>query len=62
MGKSKEGVISANWETPYVLRFCDHGIQEIDSGNRPTTHFNKEDWNNLVKNFKERTGQDVTCL
>ncbi|KAK8961377.1 hypothetical protein KSP40_PGU005216 [Platanthera guangdongensis] len=33
------------------LIFCDICIREIDLGNRPTTHFNKEDWGNLVKNF-----------
>ncbi|KAK8946628.1 hypothetical protein KSP39_PZI006928 [Platanthera zijinensis] len=60
MGKSKEGGISANWETSHVLLFCDLCSRQIDLGNRPTTHFNKEGWGNLVKDFKDHTGLEYS--
>ncbi|KAK8952148.1 hypothetical protein KSP39_PZI002991 [Platanthera zijinensis] len=56
MGKPKEGGISANWESSHVLLYCDLCIREIELGNRPTTHFSKDGWKNLVTKFKERTG------
>ncbi|KAK8951047.1 Protein FAR1-RELATED SEQUENCE 4 [Platanthera zijinensis] len=31
---------------------------EIGLGNRPTTHFSKEGWKNLIAGFKERTGKN----
>ncbi|KAK8943043.1 hypothetical protein KSP39_PZI009344 [Platanthera zijinensis] len=55
MVKSKEGGIVASWESGEVTLFCDLCIKEIGLGNRPTTHFSKEGWKNLIAGFKERT-------
>ncbi|KAK8949408.1 hypothetical protein KSP39_PZI006186 [Platanthera zijinensis] len=49
MGKPKDGGISAIWDQNDTLVFCDLCIVEIELGNRPTIHFNKEGWNNLVR-------------
>ncbi|KAK8916684.1 hypothetical protein KSP39_PZI022579 [Platanthera zijinensis] len=57
MGKHKEGGVSANWEASDVLIFCDLCLKEIELGNRPTTHFNREGWVNLTTNFLARTGK-----
>ncbi|KAK8935684.1 hypothetical protein KSP39_PZI003278 [Platanthera zijinensis] len=40
------------------MLFCDLCIKEIGLGNRPTTHFSKEGWKNLIAGFKERTGKN----
>ncbi|PKU82595.1 hypothetical protein MA16_Dca017528 [Dendrobium catenatum] len=51
MGKPKDGGPSATWEKDVKIIFCDLCLREIELGNRPTTHFNKEGWTNLIKNF-----------
>ncbi|KAK8937139.1 hypothetical protein KSP39_PZI011929 [Platanthera zijinensis] len=56
MGKQKTVGVSASWENAQVHVFCDICIREIDLGNRPTTHFSKEGWKNVIDNFKARTG------
>ncbi|KAK8938597.1 hypothetical protein KSP39_PZI011519 [Platanthera zijinensis] len=56
MGKQKTVGVSASWENAQVHIFCDICIREIDLGNRPTTHFSKEGWKNVIDNFKARTG------
>ncbi|KAK8936682.1 hypothetical protein KSP39_PZI012756 [Platanthera zijinensis] len=48
--------ISASWENAQVHIFCDICIREIDLGNRPTIHFSKEGWKNVIDNFKAHTG------
>ncbi|KAI0516451.1 hypothetical protein KFK09_009130 [Dendrobium nobile] len=58
MGKPKDGGASATWELDVKMIFCDLCIKEIELGNRPTTHFNKEGWLNLMKNFSEKTGRE----
>lgn len=55
---SKDVNISANWKVVHVIYFCDLCIREIVLGNRPTIHFNKEGWKNLMKSFQERTGMN----
>ncbi|KAK8933642.1 hypothetical protein KSP39_PZI015827 [Platanthera zijinensis] len=62
MGKPKEGGIQASWESGEVMLFCDLCIKEIGLGNRPTTHFSKEGWTNLIAGFKERTGKSYDQL
>ncbi|KAK8957665.1 hypothetical protein KSP39_PZI001098 [Platanthera zijinensis] len=57
MGKHKENGISATWEQNNVIFFCDLCIKEIELGNRPTTHFSRDGWNNLMNKFCERTGK-----
>ncbi|KAI0495679.1 hypothetical protein KFK09_021982 [Dendrobium nobile] len=57
MGTQKEGCAPASWDLDTTLTYCDICIREIELGNRPTTHFTKEGWKNLLKNFNERTGR-----
>ncbi|KAK8934540.1 hypothetical protein KSP39_PZI014241 [Platanthera zijinensis] len=57
MGKPKEGGVSATWDANEVLIYCELCVKEVELGNRPTTHFNKVGWNNLVANFQARTGR-----
>ncbi|KAL0926402.1 hypothetical protein M5K25_002632 [Dendrobium thyrsiflorum] len=58
MGKPKDGGPSAIWERDVKIIFCDLCLKEIELGNRPTTHFNKECWMNLIKSFQEKTGRE----
>ncbi|XP_020686288.1 L10-interacting MYB domain-containing protein-like [Dendrobium catenatum] len=58
MGKPKDGGPSATWEKDVKIIFCDLCLREIELGNRPTTHFNKEGWTNLIKNFYDKTGRE----
>ncbi|KAK8916857.1 hypothetical protein KSP39_PZI022193 [Platanthera zijinensis] len=57
MSNRRERGISASWESADVLLFCDICIKEIELGNRPTTHFSKQGWNNIILHFQERSGK-----
>ncbi|XP_020575268.1 L10-interacting MYB domain-containing protein-like [Phalaenopsis equestris] len=61
-GKSKEHGSPAIWEKEIKLLFCDLCIKEIELGNRPTTFFNKEGWNSIIKHFKDSTGREYDRL
>ncbi|KAI0508110.1 hypothetical protein KFK09_014244 [Dendrobium nobile] len=58
MGKPKDDGPSATWEKDVKIILCDLCLREIELGNRPSTHFNKEGWTNLIKNFFEKTGRE----
>ncbi|PKU64023.1 hypothetical protein MA16_Dca012609 [Dendrobium catenatum] len=58
MDKPKDGGASATCEQDVKIIFCDLCIREIEFENRRTTHFNKEGWLNLMKNFSEKTGRE----
>ncbi|KAL0907831.1 hypothetical protein M5K25_022273 [Dendrobium thyrsiflorum] len=58
MGKPKDGSPSATWEKDVKIIFCDLCLREIELGNRPTTHFNKEGWTDLIKFFYEKIGRE----
>ncbi|XP_020597496.1 L10-interacting MYB domain-containing protein-like [Phalaenopsis equestris] len=60
--KPKEVVTHALWEKDTKMIFCDLCLKEIERGNRPTTHFNKEGWQNIIKKFKECTGREYDRL
>ncbi|XP_020584780.1 uncharacterized protein LOC110027620 [Phalaenopsis equestris] len=62
MGKTSEGGPSTMWDKEVTNIFCDLCIKEIELGNRPTTYFNKEGWNNIGMRFKELTGRDYDKL
>ena len=49
--------LKASWDRKTTIIFCDICIKEINNGNRPSTHFNKEGWAKIVKNFEIATGQ-----
>lgn len=62
MSKSKdmesiESRTKATWEKNVIHIFCDLCLKEIEVGNRPGTHFNKNGWNNIVNNFKKETNR-----
>ncbi|WJX14817.1 hypothetical protein P8452_05026 [Trifolium repens] len=48
--------IVAKWaeehKTEILLKIC---IEEIEAGNRPTTHFTKEGWNNITDKFQKNS-------
>ena len=50
----------AVWDVETVDIFCDICIVEVDAGNRPSTHFSKVGWENLVANFCKRTNRMYT--
>nr|QAA91978.1 hypothetical protein [Phalaenopsis equestris] len=62
MAKANEGGPSAMWDKKVTNIFCNLCITEIEIGNRPTTYFNKECWQNIAKRFKELTGRDYDRL
>ncbi|XP_061342504.1 uncharacterized protein LOC133288704 [Gastrolobium bilobum] len=48
----------AKWtdtNTETFLKIC---VEEIEAGNRPHTHFNKDGWNNLMNKFNSRIGKN----
>lgn len=53
----KDGKVVAKWgddsKTENLLKIC---IEEIEAGNRPTTHFSKEGWKNITEKFQKKTG------
>ncbi|KAI5445297.1 hypothetical protein KIW84_013504 [Lathyrus oleraceus] len=40
------------------MKIC---IEEIEAGNRPTTHFSKEGWKNITEKFQKKTGYGYDC-
>jgi hypothetical protein len=52
-----DGKIVAKWaeehKTEILLKIC---IEEIEAGNRPTTHFTKEGWKNITDKFQKNSG------
>ncbi|XP_020597865.1 L10-interacting MYB domain-containing protein-like [Phalaenopsis equestris] len=60
--KTKELRTPVLWEKETKIIFCDLCLKEIEMGNRPTTFFNKEGWQNIIKNFKKCTGREYDRL
>ncbi|GMI90314.1 hypothetical protein HRI_002700700 [Hibiscus trionum] len=54
--------LKAVWDRRLTVIFCDICIKEILNGNRPGTHFKKEGWIKIVKNFENETGKPYTQL
>ncbi|KAK9002469.1 hypothetical protein V6N11_025147 [Hibiscus sabdariffa] len=52
--------VKAVWDRRLTVIFCDICIKEILNGNRPGTHFKKEGWIKIVKNFENETGKPYT--
>lgn len=57
MGKSKEG-IGATCENKIKLTLCEIFIEDIQVGNHPTTHFNKEGCLRIIKKNKKYTRRE----
>ena len=47
----------ANWDLMTTETFCQVCAEEVHAGNRPHTHFNKIGWDNMVINFRRRSGR-----
>ncbi|GMI75007.1 hypothetical protein like AT5G05800 [Hibiscus trionum] len=54
------GEKKASWDRRLTIILCDLCIKEILNGNRPGTHFKKEGWVNIVKNFENETRKPYT--
>lgn len=51
MGKPNDGCLFVTWEKDVKIIFCDLCLKEVDFGNRPMTHFNKENCHNIKEKF-----------
>ncbi|KAF7824084.1 L10-interacting MYB domain-containing protein-like [Senna tora] len=51
-----EGIEKAKWDDRNTKEFLKACVEEIFTGNRPHSHFNKEGWRNVKDKFNERTG------
>lgn len=54
-GSDGDEKIAAKWDdhkTEIFLKIC---VEEVDAGNRPTSHFCKDGWKNIQTKFQERT-------
>lgn len=54
MGKSIDGSLSATWERDVKIIFCDLCLREVELGDMPITHFNKEGWHNIIRSFQKK--------
>ena len=52
----------AIWDTANVALYCDLCIVEVEAGRRPSTHFMKLGWDNLILNFNKATGREYGKL
>lgn len=52
-----DGKVTAKWAEDFkieiLLKIC---VEEIEAGNRPTTHFSKAMWKNITDKFQKRYG------
>ena len=58
-GKNDE-TEKASWDKKSTLVFITLCVDEVRSGNRPGTHFNKPGWENLVRKFNIATNRNYT--
>ncbi|KAH1057325.1 hypothetical protein J1N35_035390 [Gossypium stocksii] len=45
----------AVWDDELTLIFCELCVNEVNAGNRPTTHLNSKGWENVVALFQAKT-------
>ncbi|KAH1057677.1 hypothetical protein J1N35_035742 [Gossypium stocksii] len=45
----------AVWDDELTLTFCELCMNEVNAGNRPTTHLNSKGWENVVALFQAKT-------
>ncbi|PPS03785.1 hypothetical protein GOBAR_AA16873 [Gossypium barbadense] len=43
------------WDDELTLIFCELCVNEVNAGNRPTTHLNSKGWENVVSLFQAKT-------
>ena len=44
----------AVWDDELTLIFCELCVNEVNAGNRPTTHLNSKGWENVILFFKQK--------
>ncbi|KAL3843751.1 hypothetical protein ACJIZ3_001154 [Penstemon smallii] len=54
--------VKATWDNNTTEVFIHLCVQEMGSGNRPGSHFNKNGWDNLVKKFSLSTNRKYTRI
>ncbi|XP_030548669.2 uncharacterized protein LOC115753942 [Rhodamnia argentea] len=59
MASHKDTVI-AKWTDQLTQLFVSVMVDEVKKGNRTTTTFNKAGWNNIQREFNNRTGRKYT--
>ncbi|PPS10330.1 hypothetical protein GOBAR_AA10316 [Gossypium barbadense] len=47
--------IKAIWDDELTLIFCEICVNEVNAGNRPTTHLNSKGWENVIALFQAKT-------
>lgn len=52
----------AIWKRDLVSVFYNIALKEVQLGDRPTTHLNKEWWTEIRNGFKERIGRDYNKI
>ncbi|KAK5819472.1 hypothetical protein PVK06_024474 [Gossypium arboreum] len=45
----------AVWDDELTLIFCELCVNEVNAGNRPTTHLNSKGWENVIALFQAKT-------
>ncbi|XP_040947425.1 L10-interacting MYB domain-containing protein-like isoform X2 [Gossypium hirsutum] len=45
----------AVWDDELALIFCELCVNEVNAGNRPTTHLNSKGWENVIALFQAKT-------
>ncbi|PPE01722.1 hypothetical protein GOBAR_DD01258 [Gossypium barbadense] len=53
-GDSSLATISV-WDDELTLIFCELCVNEVNAGNRPTTHLNSKGWENVIALFQAKT-------
>ncbi|KAI9081834.1 hypothetical protein K1719_036096 [Acacia pycnantha] len=53
-----ESSANVRWNDSNTETFLKVCVEEIEAGNRPHTHFNKDGWANLVDKFNNITGKN----
>ncbi|KAG8367636.1 hypothetical protein BUALT_Bualt16G0092800 [Buddleja alternifolia] len=57
ISQSNEKRSSARWDDFSSVKFVELCEDEIGKGNRPNSHFNINEWKNIVKRFNEMTDE-----
>ncbi|KAL3498679.1 hypothetical protein ACH5RR_041411 [Cinchona calisaya] len=54
----KQKMLKATWDLTTYEDFVDICVKEVQDGNRPTTHFNRIGWKNVIEKFAKKTGKN----
>ncbi|KAF7830989.1 L10-interacting MYB domain-containing protein isoform X1 [Senna tora] len=62
MSSSSHHKVKATWTPPLHKIFIDLCLQETLKGNKPSTHFTREGWKNIVESFHSKSGLNLERL